>query len=119
MIVALPIAALVWSSRAQGASGFWKWITAPEAVSALELTLAVAALVALTNAVFGTIIAWTLVRDDFRGKSVVKEFPARPGIFKIDDKYIGGWRNADKVWFDPANGRMTKIEQAVGGPTTG
>ena len=71
MIVALPIAALVWSSRAQGASGFWKWITAPEAVSALELTLAVAALVAHTNAVFGTIIAWTLVRDDFRGKSVV------------------------------------------------
>jgi sulfate/thiosulfate transport system substrate-binding protein len=51
--------------------------------------------------------------------SVAKEFPARPGIFKIDDKYIGGWRNADKVWFDPSNGRMTKIEQAVGGPTTG
>ena len=51
--------------------------------------------------------------------SVVKEFPARPGIFKIDDKYIGGWRNADKVWFDPSNGRMAKIEQAVGGPTTG
>ena len=50
---------------------------------------------------------------------VKKEFPARPGIFKIDDKYIGGWRNADKVWFDPRNGRMMKIEQAVGGPTSG
>jgi sulfate/thiosulfate-binding protein len=47
------------------------------------------------------------------------KFPARPGIFKIDDKYIGGWRNADKVWFDPNNGRMAKIERAVGGPTTG
>ena len=46
-------------------------MTAPEAVSALELTLAVAAAVALTNAVFGTVIAWTLVRDDFRGKSLV------------------------------------------------
>jgi sulfate/thiosulfate transport system permease protein len=31
----------------------------------------VAAAVALTNAVFGTVIAWTLVRDDFRGKSLV------------------------------------------------
>jgi sulfate/thiosulfate transport system substrate-binding protein len=51
--------------------------------------------------------------------SVKKEFPARPGVFKIDDQYIGGWRNADKVWFDPSNGRMTKIEQQVGGPTTG
>ena len=28
-----------------------------------------------------------------------KKFPARPGIFKIDDKFVGGWRNADKVWF--------------------
>ncbi len=51
--------------------------------------------------------------------TVVKEFPARPGIFKIDAKYIGGWRNADKVWFDPTNGRMVQIEQADGGPTTG
>jgi ABC-type sulfate transport system substrate-binding protein len=51
--------------------------------------------------------------------SVVKEFPTRPGIFKITDKYIGGWRNADKVWFNPSSGRMVKIEQAVGGPSTG
>ena len=28
-------------------------------------------LVALVNAVLGTITAWVLVRDDFRGKSVV------------------------------------------------
>jgi sulfate transport system substrate-binding protein len=51
--------------------------------------------------------------------AAVKEFPARPGIFRVDAPYIGGWRQADKVWFDPANGRMAKIEQAVGGPTTG
>jgi sulfate/thiosulfate-binding protein len=47
------------------------------------------------------------------------KFPARPGIFKVDDKYLGGWRNADKVWFDPNKGRMVQIERAVGGPTTG
>jgi sulfate transport system substrate-binding protein len=51
--------------------------------------------------------------------SVQKEFPARPGVFKIDDKYIGGWRQADKVWFDLKNGRMVKIEEAVGGPSSG
>jgi ABC-type sulfate transport system, permease component len=28
-------------------------------------------LVALTNAVFGTLLAWVLVRDQFRGKNVV------------------------------------------------
>jgi sulfate/thiosulfate transport system permease protein len=71
VIVALPIAALIWSSRSNGASGFWASISNSEAVAALELTLAVSALVALTNAVFGTFIGWTLVRDDFRGKSLV------------------------------------------------
>jgi len=48
-----------------------------------------------------------------------EKFPSRPGIFKIDDKYLGGWRHADKVWFDPNKGRMVKIEQAVGGPSSG
>jgi sulfate transport system substrate-binding protein len=51
--------------------------------------------------------------------SVKKQFPARPGIFTVDEKAIGGWRKADRVWFDAKNGRMTKIEQAVGGPTAG
>jgi sulfate transport system permease protein len=71
VIVALPIAALIWASRSDGLSGFWAAMSNPEAVSALKLTLAVAALVALTNAVFGTLIAWVLVRDDFRGKAAV------------------------------------------------
>ena len=53
------------------------------------------------------------------GAKYADKFPTRPGIFKVDDKYIGGWRNADKVWFDPNKGRMVKIEQAVGGPTSG
>jgi len=51
--------------------------------------------------------------------AVKSPFPSRPGMFKVDDKYIGGWRNADKVWFEPNTGRMVKIEQAVGGPSAG
>jgi sulfate/thiosulfate-binding protein len=47
------------------------------------------------------------------------KYPSRPGIFKVDDKIIGGWRNADKVWFDPNKGRMVQIERAIGGPTSG
>jgi sulfate transport system substrate-binding protein len=47
----------------------------------------------------------------------VKRFPVRPGQFTINDKTIGGWRAADKKWFDPAKGVMVGIEQAVGGPT--
>jgi sulfate transport system substrate-binding protein len=47
------------------------------------------------------------------------KYPTRPGIFKVDDKIIGGWRNADKVWFDPNKGRMVAIERAIGGPSSG
>ena len=71
LIVALPIAALAWASREDGASGFWDAVSSPEGVAALKLTLVMAAVVALVNAVFGTLIAWVLVRDRFRGKSLV------------------------------------------------
>jgi len=71
VVAALPLAALVWSSTKGGASGFWATVSAPEAVAALELTLAVAAIAAVTNAVLGTVTAWVLVRDDFPGKSLV------------------------------------------------
>jgi sulfate transport system permease protein len=69
--VALPIAALVWAAVKHGRGSFWDAISNPEAVAALKLTLVVAALAALTNAVLGTIIAWVLVRDEFRGKPAV------------------------------------------------
>ena len=38
-------------------------------------------------------------------------------IFKIADPIFGGWRQADRTWFDPSKGRMVSIEQQVGGPT--
>jgi sulfate/thiosulfate transport system substrate-binding protein len=52
-------------------------------------------------------------------KRYADKFPSRPGIFKVDDRIIGGWRHADDVWFDPNKGRMVTIERAIGGPTTG
>ena len=47
VIVLLPLAALVWEAHKGGLSGFWKTITAPEAVAAIELTLVVSVIVAL------------------------------------------------------------------------
>jgi sulfate/thiosulfate transport system permease protein len=71
LIVLVPLAALVWSSRAQGLGAFWDEVTKAEAASALKLTLVAALLVAAFNAVTGTAIAWVLVRDSFPGKGVV------------------------------------------------
>ena len=61
----LPLAALAW--RAHG----WDAVTSPQAVAALKLTLIASFVVALINAVAGTAIAWTLVRDRFIGQNFV------------------------------------------------
>jgi sulfate transport system permease protein len=71
VLVVLPIAALVWASRADGVGSFWEVASSPEAVAALKLSLGLAVLVSITNALFGTVIAWVLVRDEFWGKSFV------------------------------------------------
>ena len=71
VVVLLPLAALVWASRAGGLGSIWDAATQPEAAAALKLTLGLAAVCALVNAVAGTAIAWTLVRDRFPGKGAV------------------------------------------------
>ena len=62
---------MLWASQGEGLRQFWAVATAPEAVAALKLSLGAAVVVSLVNAVLGTITAWVLVRDDFRGKSLV------------------------------------------------
>jgi sulfate transport system permease protein len=71
VLVVLPIAALVWEARSEGAQSFWDAVSSPEAVSALKITVGASVAVSLLNALLGTITAWVLVRDDFRGKAVV------------------------------------------------
>ena len=71
LIVGLPIAALIFESTNGGWAGFWEVVTSPEAIAALKLTLWTSIAVALINAVLGTITAWVLVRDSFRGKALV------------------------------------------------
>jgi sulfate/thiosulfate transport system permease protein len=68
--VLVPLAAVVWKST-QGEQSFWDAVTEPQAVAALKLTFFASVAVALVNAVMGTLIAWVLVRDRFRGQSFV------------------------------------------------
>ena len=71
LIVGLPIAALVFASADAGARGFWEVVSSPQCVAALKLTLVASIAAALLNAVLGTVTAWVLVRDEFRGKAFV------------------------------------------------
>jgi sulfate/thiosulfate transport system permease protein len=71
VIVLLPLAALASKAFAGGLSTFWTQVTSPQALRSLELTVGASLIVVLINGVFGTIIAWLLVRDNFPGKSAV------------------------------------------------
>jgi len=71
LIVLLPLAAVVLRSTEGGAEAFITSVTGAQAVSALRFTLLISLLVAGVNAAAGTLIAWVLVRDSFRGKSLV------------------------------------------------
>jgi sulfate transport system permease protein len=71
VIVLLPLAAMVAKALEGGVGELWDAMTAPAAVAALEFTIAASAVVTVINVVVGTLIAWVLVRDDFRGKRLV------------------------------------------------
>ena len=47
-------------------------------------------------------------------REFLKQYPRRPGIFKIGDKYIGGWKAVDKRWFDPDKGLWVGIAKRSG-----
>src|SRR5205823_8130087 len=49
----------------------WSAVTNPQAIAALKLTLFLSVAVAALQAVAGTAIAWTLVRDRFAGQGAV------------------------------------------------
>jgi sulfate/thiosulfate transport system permease protein len=71
VIALIPLAAVAVRSTDKGLDGFWNAVTRPEAVSALKITLIASVVVVAINAVAGTLIAWVLVRDEFRGKGIV------------------------------------------------
>ena len=71
IMVLLPIAAVVSRSFEDGWSTFWAAVSSEQAVAAMELTLFASLAVVAINGVFGTIIAWVLVRDEFPGKRYV------------------------------------------------
>ncbi len=71
VLVLLPLAALTDQSLSGGLGAFWDQVTSAQALRSLELTLLASLVVVAINAVFGTILAWLLVRDEFPGKAAI------------------------------------------------
>jgi sulfate/thiosulfate transport system permease protein len=71
IVALIPIAAVVFKSLDDGVASFWDAVSTDQAVASLKITLIASVIVVLINVVFGTLIAWVLVRDEFPGKGIV------------------------------------------------
>ena len=71
VIVLLPLAAIAWQSVGGGWRAFELAVTSNAALESFRVTLTISAGVTVVNMIFGLLIAWVLVRDDFPGKRIV------------------------------------------------
>ncbi|MEY3267362.1 MAG: sulfate/thiosulfate transporter subunit [Pseudomonadota bacterium] len=69
--LALPLAAVFVEGLRKGVAAYAAAITAPDALSALKLTLTVAAIAVPLNIVIGLAASWAIAKFDFRFKSVL------------------------------------------------
>jgi sulfate/thiosulfate transport system permease protein len=67
----LPLTAMFLKAGSVGWNKFWEIAISPEALSTYDVTFTTSLITALINGIFGTAIAWVLVRYDFPGKRIV------------------------------------------------
>ena len=71
LIILIPLAGLIWRSASLGWSDFWSIATDYRTLHSLQISFGTALIAALVNVVFGTIVAWVLVRYRFPGRRIV------------------------------------------------
>ena len=103
LIVLIPLSALFLRTATMGWTEFWKIVLDPRVVASYKLTFGTSLLAALVNAIFGFIVAWTLVRYQFPGKKLIDALVDLPfalptavsGIaltaIYAKNGWIGGW----------------------------
>jgi len=70
-MIVVPVAAIVTKGFAAGLDTFQEAMASPGAWEAISLTLVASALAAIINAIFGTMLAYILVRYRFRGRGLL------------------------------------------------
>ncbi len=70
LIVLIPLASLFLKSATLGWDQFFGVLLSPRVVASLKISFGIALIAAALNAVFGTIVAWVLVRYDFPFKRI-------------------------------------------------
>ena len=71
VFVVLPLVVVFAQAFSKGIGAYFSALTDPEALSAIRLTLAVAAISVSLNLVFGVIAAWAITKFEFSGKTLL------------------------------------------------
>lgn len=71
LLVVLPFAMMAAKAGEIGWTAFWQTISEPNVLAAVWLSLRMSFYAMLTNIMFGTLVAWVLVRYEFPGKNLV------------------------------------------------
>ena len=72
LLLIVPVGLILWRTFAPGIGAFIASISTPAAISALQLSLLVVAIVVPLNVLFGVPTALVLARNKFRGKSLLQ-----------------------------------------------
>lgn len=78
LIVLIPLSALVINTLHMGWDAFWGTVSSPRVLASYRLSFGAALVAAAINAVFGTILAWVLVRYDFPFRKLLDAFVDLP-----------------------------------------
>ena len=116
VLVVLPITTVLTKALGPGLASFWASITTPAAISALNLTLLILAIVVPLNVILGTVAALALVRGRFRGKAVIQtllDLPFAVSPVVVGVALISLWGASG--WFGALAGAGVKIVFAVPG----
>lgn len=110
VLLVVPLVVIFQDGLSLGPAGLWQAIWLPVARSALFLTLWTAAVMALINAVMGTLTAYVLVRYEFSGKALLNGLVDLPfsiptlvtGVMLVvlygPQSAVGGWLDRTLGW---------------------
>lgn len=86
-LLAFPVGLVFWRTFEDGLGPVWNAATNPEALHALWLTVLIALIAVPANTIFGVVCALVIVRDRFRGKSLLNALVDLP--FALSPVVIG------------------------------
>ena len=110
LMLLIPLAVIFQDGLRDGLGALWQSVTSPIAWSALRLTIWTSALMAVVNAIMGTLTAFVLVRYSFPGKGLLNAIVDLPlaiptlvtGVMLVvlygPQSFIGAWLKEQMNW---------------------